>query len=59
MSKRKIIHMEHHPHRVYVFDRHVHHGLDGVILIIIGLVLIASDWRDRPWWFTNDAHSYE
>lgn len=50
--------MEHNPHRVYVFDRHLHHGLDGAILVIIGLVLIVTDIRDFPWRFAKDSEAY-
>jgi len=55
---RKFIHLKHNPKRVYIFDRHLHHGLDGVVLIVIGLVLIVTDLRDFPWPFAKDADSY-
>lgn len=58
MSRHKIIHLEHNPHRVYVFDRHLHHGLDGAILVLIGLVLIVTDIRDFPWRFAKDSEAY-
>jgi hypothetical protein len=58
MSKRHIIRLEHRPHRVYVFDRHLHHGLDGAILVAVGLFLILTDIRDFPWRFINDCDSY-
>jgi hypothetical protein len=38
--------------RFYVLRRRVHHGRTGEILAVLGLVgliLIAHDWRDRPW----------
>lgn len=58
MSKREIVRLEHNPNRVYVFDRHLHHGLDGAILVLIGLVLIVTDIRDFPWRFAKDCDSY-
>lgn len=35
--------------RVYVCGLRVHHGLTGVLLIAVGVVLVAHDWADRPW----------
>ena len=34
--------------RVYLFGRHVHHGLDGLVLIVIGLALVIYDLHDWP-----------
>lgn len=59
MSKRNIIRLEKHPRRIYLLDRHLHHGLQGVILLIIGLVLIITDYRDFPFRFAKDSSSYE
>lgn len=36
--------------RVYIFKRHMHHGLDGIILIILGIVLVVHDFHDWPFW---------
>jgi hypothetical protein len=54
MTRRQIIHLKTDPRRVYVFDRHLHHGLDGVVLLFISLILIWTDRRDFPWAFAKD-----
>ena len=59
MSKRTIIRLEKHPHRIYLFDRHLHHGRTGEIFLLIGLILILTDWRDWPFRFIRDATLYE
>ena len=59
MSIRKFIHLKHNPHRVYIFDRHLHHGRTGEIFLLIGLILILTDWRDWPFRFIRDAMLYE
>lgn len=58
MSIRKFIHLKHNPHRVYIFDRHLHHGRTGEIFLLIGLILILTDLHDFPWPFAKDADSY-
>jgi hypothetical protein len=35
--------------RVYINGHRIHHGLAGTILIILGTLLVAHDWHDRPW----------
>lgn len=34
--------------RVYIFGRHLHHGLDGLVLIVVGLALVIHDFHDWP-----------
>jgi hypothetical protein len=41
--------------RVWICGQRVHHGLTGVILALAGTVLMAHDWRDRPFWFRRGA----
>jgi hypothetical protein len=57
MSRHDIIHFKHDPLRLYVGNRHLHHGLDGVILLIVALILIWTDRKDWPWLFVNDMPS--
>lgn len=40
----------HAPHsaRLYVRGRRVHHGLTGVVMLVVGAVLLAHDRRDWP-----------
>ncbi len=33
----------------YLLGRRLHHGLAGVVLAALGIVLIIDDWKDR-WW---------
>lgn len=47
-------------HRVYLFGRHLHHGLDGLIMVIVGLALVIHDLNDWPFFpepFTKDQPS--
>ncbi len=37
--------------RVWVCGQRVHHGLTGALLALMGTVLMAHDWKDRPLWF--------
>jgi hypothetical protein len=46
---RKLIHITPAPRRVYLCGRHLHHGLDGLVLIIVGIGLALHDRRDFPW----------
>ena len=41
--------------RVWICGQRVHHGLTGVILALACTVLMAHDWRDRPFWFRRGA----
>lgn len=34
--------------RVYVFGRHLHHGLDGLMLVALGVALVIHDFHDWP-----------
>lgn len=47
--------------RVYVFGRRLHHGRFGEFVVLAGALLIAHDWKDRPWPFrdkeTGDGES--
>lgn len=36
--------------RAYVFGWRLHHGLCGVVLAAVGIVLIAHDFKDRKIW---------
>ncbi len=50
-----------HPHRIYVGrtrKRHVHHFWHGVWLLVLAIVLIVSDWKDKPWSFSDDRDRY-
>jgi hypothetical protein len=40
--------------RLYVCRRRCHHGLIGTVFAIAGLLLVAHDWADRPWWPTHE-----
>lgn len=42
-----------HRGRFYLLDHRVHHGLLGVGLIALGLVLAAEDLSDRAQWFSD------
>lgn len=49
-----------HQRRVYVFRRHLHHGLDGLVLILLGLGLVIHDFHDWPFFpesFVKDQPS--
>lgn len=35
--------------KVYIFERRLHHGLTGCILIAVGTLLCLHDRRDWPW----------
>lgn len=35
--------------RVYIAGRRIHHGRAGLWLLALGALLVAHDWRDRPW----------
>lgn len=50
MTRRDIFHITpgRHHHRVYFFGRHLHHGFDGLIMIVIGLALVIHDLNDWP-----------
>ena len=37
--------------RVWIGGQRVPHGLTGVLLALAGTVLMAHDWKDRPYWF--------
>jgi hypothetical protein len=39
--------------RVYVAGRRVHHGLAGLVAILVGMAAVVHDWRDRPWWLRD------
>jgi hypothetical protein len=54
MSRHNIIHMKTKPLRLYIFDRHLHHGLDGVILFVVAMFLMWTDRHDFPWAFAKD-----
>jgi hypothetical protein len=41
--------------RVWLFNCRIHHGLLGLALFVVGLTLMADDWRDRPW-LSDDPH---
>jgi hypothetical protein len=58
MSRQQIIRLERNPSRVYVCDRHLHHGLDGVVLFVVALALMWTDRRDFPWRFAKDSEAY-
>lgn len=47
----RLVRIDRHPHgpRVYVRGRRLHHGLSGVALTAVGLVLITHDRHDFPW----------
>lgn len=38
-----------HGPRLYVLGARVHHGLAGMLMLVAGAVLVATDWHDRPW----------
>jgi hypothetical protein len=40
--------------RLYVCGRHVHHGLSGLVMTIVGLALLFHDLKDFPWPLTPD-----
>ena len=47
----RILYITPGPHRrIYLGMRHIHHGFEGLVLVVVGLVLIAHDWHDRPFW---------
>jgi len=54
MSLHYLIHVKKGP-RLYICERHLHHGLDGVVLFFIALALMWTDRKDWPWLFTKDA----
>jgi hypothetical protein len=37
--------------RLWVGHQRLHHGLTGVMLAAVGLVLMVHDWHDRSHWF--------
>lgn len=41
--------------RVWIAGQRVHHGLTGVVFAAAGVVLMAHDWKDRPFWFQRGA----
>jgi hypothetical protein len=48
-----LFHITPYPHRIYVFNRHLHHGTDGLVLILIGLGLMIHDRRDYRIWLSD------
>lgn len=46
-----LLHIDARRRRVYVLRRRLHHGRFGLILLGVGVVLMAHDWKDRPWAF--------
>lgn len=40
--------------RLYVCGRHLHHGLTGVLMTVVGIALAIHDARDFPWPLTQD-----
>lgn len=56
----RLFHYDSHHRRIYVFGRHLHHGLDGIVLIVIGVVLVIHDFHDWPFFsegFVKDQPS--
>jgi hypothetical protein len=41
--------------RLWIGGQRVHHGLTGVVFAAAGLVMIAHDWKDRPFWFQRGS----
>jgi len=54
MSLRYLVHIKKEPRRLYICERHLHHGLDGFVLFFVALVLMWTDRRDFPWAFAKD-----
>lgn len=44
----RFVYYDSHRRRVYVLGRHIHHGLDGLMLIVVGLGLVIHDIHDWP-----------
>ncbi len=42
------------PARVWIADRHVHHGAIGILQILVGAALVVHDRKDAPWLPTRD-----
>ncbi len=43
--------------RMWIRDQRLHHGATGVMLLALGTILVAHDWRDRTRWFERGAQS--
>jgi hypothetical protein len=48
-----LIRLSRHPRgmRCHILERRIHHGAVGVLAILTGLVMVARDWADRPWFY--------
>lgn len=49
-----MIRLDKHQWRLYVLNRRLHHGLTGVFLIALGMVLALHDKADFPWALSRD-----
>jgi hypothetical protein len=50
-----LIHYDSHRKRLWIRGQRCHHGATGALLGLVGLVLMAHDWRDRTVWFRRGA----
>jgi hypothetical protein len=48
-------HITPYPHRIYILNRHLHHGRTGQLLFLVGLGLVIHDRRDFPFRFIRDV----
>ena len=56
-----LVELHRHPPRLYIGTqpkRHLHHGLTGSVLIAIGVILVVTDWKDRPFPLIDDREYY-
>lgn len=57
----RLIEFRRDPLRLYIgwkHKRHLHHGLQGIVLMVIAIVLIVTDLKDFPWRFIEDFEQY-
>lgn len=45
---RRLFFYDPYQRRVYVYERHLHHGFDGLILMAVGIALVIHDLHDWP-----------
>jgi hypothetical protein len=43
--------------RLWIRGQRCHHGATGAFLTLVGVVLMAHDWKDRPVWFQRGPQS--